>query len=210
MWGIVLLMASGFLNFVLAPASPSVEVLAALFGIGAGLTLDEFALWIHLEDVYWSNEGRSSIDAVIVAALLGGLVVLGIAPFDLSNRAAPIESLLVAVAISLLFSVLAILRASRCSVCSVCSCRSSRPWEPSAWRRPTRRGRAGAIRPTAAACPVRAPALRVSASVVAGCSMRSVVRRARALVDLPGKLSARRLRVAYSGNALFAPSLSRG
>lgn len=112
-WGIVLLMVTGFLNFVLAPASPEEEILATLFGIGAGLTLDEFALWIHLEDVYWSNEGRSSIDAVIVAALLGGLVVLGIAPFDLSNRAAPIESLVVAVAISLLLSVLAIFKGKR-------------------------------------------------------------------------------------------------
>jgi hypothetical protein len=109
-WGIVLLMASGFLGFVLDPGSPGNEILAALFGVGAGFTLDEFALWIHLEDVYWSNEGRSSIDAVIVAALLGGLVVLGIAPFDLSNRAAPIESLVIAVAISLLLSVLAILK----------------------------------------------------------------------------------------------------
>ncbi|HEX5308871.1 MAG TPA: hypothetical protein VFW38_07300 [Solirubrobacteraceae bacterium] len=109
-WGIVLMMLSGFLNFALEPSSPGVEVLAALFGIGAGLTLDEFALWIHLEDVYWSNEGRSSIDAVIVATLLGGLVVLGIAPFDLSNRAAPIESLLLVIAIDLTFSALAILK----------------------------------------------------------------------------------------------------
>lgn len=109
-WGIVLLMVSGFLNFVLAPGSPGVEVLAALFGVGAGLTLDEFALWVHLEDVYWSNEGRASIDAVVVATLLGGLVVLGVAPFDLSNRAAPIESLLLAIAIDLTFSSLAILK----------------------------------------------------------------------------------------------------
>jgi hypothetical protein len=109
-WGIVLLMVSGFLNFVLLPGSPGVEILAALFGIGAGLTLDEFALWIHLEDVYWSKEGRSSIDAVVVATLLGGLVVLGVAPFDLSNRATPIESLILVIAIDLVFSTLAILK----------------------------------------------------------------------------------------------------
>ncbi len=109
-WGIVLILASGFLNFVLKPGSPGVEVLAAAFGIGAGLTLDEFALWIHLEDVYWSKEGRSSIDAVVVATLLGGLIVLGIAPFDLSNRAAPISSLVLAIAIDLTFSMLAILK----------------------------------------------------------------------------------------------------
>lgn len=107
-WGIVLILVSGFLNFVLRPGSPGVEILAAMFGIGAGLTLDEFALWIHLEDVYWSQEGRVSIDAVVVATLLGGLIVLGIAPFDLSNRAAPIESLVLV--IDLIFSSLAILK----------------------------------------------------------------------------------------------------
>jgi hypothetical protein len=78
-WGIVLILVSGFLNFVLRPSSPGLEILAAAFGVGAGLTLDEFALWVHLEDVYWSTEGRASIDAVVVAALLGGLIVLGIA-----------------------------------------------------------------------------------------------------------------------------------
>lgn len=109
-WGIVLLLVSGFLNFVLRPGSPGVEILAAMFGIGAGLTLDEFALWIHLEDVYWSQQGRSSIDAVVVAALLGGLIVVGIAPFDLSNRTSPIESLVLVIVIDLIFSSMAILK----------------------------------------------------------------------------------------------------
>jgi hypothetical protein len=109
-WGIVLILASGFLNFVLRPGSPGLEILAAAFGIGAGLTLDEFALWIHLEDVYWSQEGRASIDAVVVATLLGGLIVLGIGPFDISNSASPISSLVVVIAIDLVFSAIAILK----------------------------------------------------------------------------------------------------
>jgi hypothetical protein len=109
-WGIVLILVSGFLNFVLQPASPWEEIFAAGFGIGAGLTLDEFALWIHLEDVYWSTEGRASIDAVVVASLLGGLVVLGIAPFDISNSASPIGSLVAVILVDLTFSALAILK----------------------------------------------------------------------------------------------------
>lgn len=109
-WGIVLTLVSGFLNFVLKPGSPWLEIFAAAFGIGAGLTLDEFALWIHLEDVYWAKEGRASIDAVVVATLLGGLIVLGVAPFDLSNRASPIGSLVAVVAIDLAFSTVAILK----------------------------------------------------------------------------------------------------
>jgi hypothetical protein len=70
-FGIVLLLAAGF-ALALRPASPWLEVAAAGFGIGAGLTLDEYALWLHLEDVYWAEEGRRSVDAVVVAALVGG------------------------------------------------------------------------------------------------------------------------------------------
>ena len=48
--------------------------LAALFGIGSALVLDEFALILHLEDVYWSEKGRTSIDAVFVAVAVTGLL----------------------------------------------------------------------------------------------------------------------------------------
>lgn len=109
-WGIVLIMSSGFLNFVLKPGSPWSEILAGAFGVGAGFTLDEFALWIHLEDVYWSEQGRSSIDAVVVATLLGGLIVLGLAPFDLTNQEGSIGSLVVAILIDIVLSALAIIK----------------------------------------------------------------------------------------------------
>ena len=54
----------------------------AAFGVGAGLTLDEFALWVRLEDVYWTQQGRESLDAVVVGgddalAGLNRLVVNG-------------------------------------------------------------------------------------------------------------------------------------
>jgi hypothetical protein len=109
-WGICLMMSSGFLDFALAPSSPWAEILAAAFGIGAGLTLDEFALWVRLEDVYWSQEGRISLDAVVVATLLGGMIVLGLAPFDLSNQEGSISSLVVAVLIDIALSALAIFK----------------------------------------------------------------------------------------------------
>ena len=75
--GILLLLVVGYIGVMLEPPSPWHEVIAVLFGIGASLTLDEFALWLDLRDVYWSREGRRSIDAVIVAGVLGGLGVLG-------------------------------------------------------------------------------------------------------------------------------------
>jgi hypothetical protein len=81
-FGIVLLLVSGFLTFAVQPGSPGFEILAGLFGIGAGLTLDEFALWLYLEDVYWAEEGRSSVDALIFAAIIAGALVVGLVPLD--------------------------------------------------------------------------------------------------------------------------------
>jgi hypothetical protein len=55
----------------------SSAVTAAAFGSGAALTLDEFALWLNLEDVYWTTKGRESIDAVVLFGALLTLSVLG-------------------------------------------------------------------------------------------------------------------------------------
>lgn len=71
------------------PFQPAVwrALCAAVFGIGTALVLDEFALILHLDDVYWTEEGRLSVDAVAMAAGLTGLLVLGGAPIlgDLSG-----------------------------------------------------------------------------------------------------------------------------
>jgi len=85
-FGIVLLLLCGFLNFALDPDAPWIEVLAAGFGIGAGLTLDEFALWLHLEDVYWADQGRQSIEATAIAVAIAAMVLLGAAPFEVKNE----------------------------------------------------------------------------------------------------------------------------
>lgn len=80
-FGIVAMLLAGFLGFAIAPDSPWFEILAIVFGIGAGLTLDEYALWLHLDDVYWAEEGRRSVDAVIVATVVAMLILLGFVPF---------------------------------------------------------------------------------------------------------------------------------
>ena len=87
-WGICLMLAGGASGFALFDSSPWLEVCACLFGIGAGLTIDEFALWVYLDDVYWAKEGRSSIDAAVIAA--GGilLVLLGARPFEVASGSA--------------------------------------------------------------------------------------------------------------------------
>jgi hypothetical protein len=76
-WGILLLLISGWIGVTVQPEAPWHEILAVLFGIGTGLTLDEFALWLNLKDVYWEKQGRRSIDAVIVAIILTGFVLVG-------------------------------------------------------------------------------------------------------------------------------------
>jgi hypothetical protein len=84
-WGICLMMLSGFLAFALPPEAPWWHVIAVAFGVGAGFTMDEFALWVHLEDVYWEKEGRRSIDAMVITVAFAGLVVLGTTPFALDD-----------------------------------------------------------------------------------------------------------------------------
>jgi len=76
-WGILAMLVVGYVGVVHQPGSPWHEVLAVLFAIGAGLTLDEFALWLELKDVYWEQEGRKSIDAMIMAACLSGIALVG-------------------------------------------------------------------------------------------------------------------------------------
>lgn len=87
-FGIVLMIAAGTLGFAGFASSPWREICALFFGIGAGLTIDEFALWVYLDDVYWAKEGRASVDATVLAAAFMGLVLLGVRPFDVTTASA--------------------------------------------------------------------------------------------------------------------------
>jgi hypothetical protein len=60
---------------------------AAVFGLGMALVLDEFALILHLRDVYWSNEGRLSVDAVFVAVGVTALLLIGVSPVGVKDVA---------------------------------------------------------------------------------------------------------------------------
>ncbi|MFC8314985.1 DUF2254 family protein [Gordonia sp. NPDC057258] len=82
-FGMMAMLVAGFGFVAVDPLrTPVIDcVLAALFGIGAALVLDEFALILHLRDVYWAEEGRTSIDAVFVAIAIGLLFLLGLQPF---------------------------------------------------------------------------------------------------------------------------------
>ena len=86
----VILMAAGGIAELAAPASdlPWRAAAAAAFGLGTALVLDEFALILHLRDVYWANEGRLSVDAVFTAAGLTALLLIGGSPIGVRNVAA--------------------------------------------------------------------------------------------------------------------------
>jgi hypothetical protein len=81
-WGILLLLVVGFCWLIEVGTGTKVSSLFAsrlmslLYGVGAALTLDEFALWLNLEDrVYWTREGRASFEAVL---LFGAALLIGI------------------------------------------------------------------------------------------------------------------------------------
>ena len=73
-WGIALLLVVGYLWLLeIGTATDSrfaARLTAVAFGVGAALTLDEFALWLDLRDVYWEHEGRYSVDAVLLFGAL--------------------------------------------------------------------------------------------------------------------------------------------
>ena len=73
-WGILALTGCGYLG-ILRTGLTWRRRLAPVYGAGVALTFDGFALWLRLEDDYWSSEGRASVDAVIVLSALFGLAV---------------------------------------------------------------------------------------------------------------------------------------
>ena len=107
--GIVLMLLCGFLAFAAPLEAPWWHLIAAGFGVGAGLTVDEFALWVHLRDVYWSEEGRASFDAVVCTIAFASLVVLGVRPFGLDG-AGPIWGTIAAVSLVVGLSLICFLK----------------------------------------------------------------------------------------------------
>jgi hypothetical protein len=106
-FGIVAMMTVGTIGFSVLGDSPYAEICAFVFGVGVGLTIDEFALWVYLEDVYWSEQGRVSIDATVIAAAAMGLILLGFTPFTFETGSLD-ETLVSLAAAALVFSAVAL------------------------------------------------------------------------------------------------------
>ena len=93
-------------------------VASIFFGIGAALVLDEFALILHLSDVYWAEDGRTSVDAVFAAVAVAGLLILGFNPlsfFDVGiwrddHTLAARTSVIVIAVLTLMLAVIVLLK----------------------------------------------------------------------------------------------------
>ncbi|MFD8983527.1 hypothetical protein [Streptomyces sp. NPDC059564] len=83
--GVVLVIIGGFGAVGSGQHSFGAGLSAVLFGLGAGLVLDEFALLLHLDDVYWSEQGRKSVEVVVLTAAVVALVLGGFLPFGVNE-----------------------------------------------------------------------------------------------------------------------------
>ncbi len=112
--GVILMTVCGILAFSRFSENTVVFDLVAIgFGVGTALVLDEFAMLLHLRDVYWSEEGRISVDALLMGLAVGGLLLVGSSPFDIEGSEAEQSSsagFFVTVAINITFAAITFLK----------------------------------------------------------------------------------------------------
>lgn len=111
--GVVLMVVMGLALIATSPEGIWLQLCALVFGAGVALTLDEFALILRLQDVYWRAEGRLSVDAVIVAVCAGLLLILGASPWgDTSGLTGPEAAVAITItlATNLVFAVICLLK----------------------------------------------------------------------------------------------------
>ncbi|MFD5478167.1 hypothetical protein [Streptomyces hawaiiensis] len=133
---------------------------AVIFGIGAGLVMDEFALVLHLADVYWTPDGRKSVEMVVLTASLVGLLLIGFSPLGVNdldedqqqNRAAVLVNILVNFAFALIalfkgkvrLAVLGVIIPLVALVAALRLARPTSPWAKRFYRnRPRARAKSG-------------------------------------------------------------------
>ena len=180
--GVVMVMISGITLVALSVngTEPEFTAIAIIFGIGAALVLDEYALILHLSDVYWEEDGRTSVDAVFAAVAVGGLLVLGLHPLmffislwqDTTHSMVLRAGVVFAMALTLPLAVLVVLKGKVWTgligmffvpLLVVGAIRLSRPQAP--WARYLYMTPAGQDEPCAAARADPAPARRARQAV---------------------------------------------
>ena len=109
-FGILIIIGTGIALVSAAPHGAALDVAAVFFGVGVGLTVDEFALWLHLEDVYWAKEGRQSVDAIFCVLVVTGALIGGAGFLSGRIGTAAWWSSVSIVAVDLLLSVICVLK----------------------------------------------------------------------------------------------------
>ncbi|MBW4720692.1 hypothetical protein [Saccharothrix obliqua] len=111
-FGTVFLLLGGVTGIAAPDDEHGVRVgAAALMGVGAALVLDEFALILHLRDVYWSKDGRLSVDAVFLAIGMTGLLLLGARPLGYDEfYGEGVAVRVLAILVNLGFAIVALLK----------------------------------------------------------------------------------------------------
>ncbi|WP_371480823.1 hypothetical protein [Kitasatospora sp. NBC_00315] len=154
-FGLGFLLVGGIGVFATNGGHPWIDWFGFSFGIGCGLVLDEFALILHLDDVYWSAQGRKSVDAVIFGILFTALLLTGYVPLGVVPSQGTRWGLVAVIVVNALVSVVALLKGKVWTgllgimvpglswIGAVRLARPSSPW--ARWRyagRPRRRARA--------------------------------------------------------------------
>jgi lysyl-tRNA synthetase, class II len=80
--GLPVLFVAGLIEFAVQPENPWAWILALIFGGAAAMVFDEYALVLHLKDVYWEREGRLSVVAIFIGVTLTAFLVIGLVPLD--------------------------------------------------------------------------------------------------------------------------------
>jgi hypothetical protein len=110
-FGVVFMCVGGISGLaVRSPESAWAAVTAAVFGVGTALVLDEFALALHLQDVYWSEQGRLSVRVVFVAIAVSGLALLGFSPWGLADGVGPPLTLALYLLLNLAMTLICLLK----------------------------------------------------------------------------------------------------
>jgi lysyl-tRNA synthetase, class II len=84
-FGFSAMVVAGIVEFALQPAGWGLYIVAFIFGGAMGIALDEFALILHVKDVYWQEAGRHSVDAVVIAVAFICMFLVGLAPLTFTN-----------------------------------------------------------------------------------------------------------------------------
>jgi hypothetical protein len=109
-FGILIIIGTGIVLVSQTPWGAALDAAAAVFGVGVGLTVDEFALWLHLKDVYWAKQGRESVDAIFCVLVITGALIGGANFVSGAIGTAEWWSSIVGIGVTLMFSVVCLLK----------------------------------------------------------------------------------------------------